>query len=248
MPHSECNKLLPGETLAPGEELISASGRVRLRLQTFPKGRLLVYYCRAGNVEGVSEYQPRGDLTAPLLVMQPDGNLVLYKHGPAIPENGAYHTKTSGRGNFALLGDTGEFVVMSPNHDCLAGVFPPVNPELFQGADVHGPNYITLDNARVAQAGEVPGSPSLPGMLVVNDSNELAGLRVGEKWVPFAPGGEVAVVQTGTLAVRRVSLIADGEGDANPRPTEDTAIKYSMGEAPTRIYLNDEAPTRIYLK
>jgi len=101
-PPEGCGVLLPGESLAPNEKLLSCDGRFQLQMQT--DGNLVL---RVVDYVGLWDSKTYGNSPSGL-VMQDDGNLVVYStEGTAL-----WHIGTHGNpGAYLRLQDDGNLVV-----------------------------------------------------------------------------------------------------------------------------------------
>ena len=98
--------MMPGESMSPGESISSPSGRYQLRLQH--EGNLVLYDTAGPSALWDSRTVGESDRT---LVMQPDGNLVLYEL-PVTPFDALWHSRTYGwPGAFLTVRDDGTVTI-----------------------------------------------------------------------------------------------------------------------------------------
>ena len=98
--------MMPGESMSPGESISSPSGRYQLRLQH--EGNLVLYDTAGPTALWDSRTVGESDRT---LVMQPDGNLVLYEL-PVTPFDALWHSRTYGwPGAFLTVRDDGTVTI-----------------------------------------------------------------------------------------------------------------------------------------
>jgi hypothetical protein len=102
-------RMMPGQKLATGQQLVSGNGKARLTLQS--DGNLVLYRVDNGVALWASNTQ---SWTVTQVLMQYDGNVVAY--GPNLAAGAQWRTATAGnRGASLVLRDDGNLVVLAEN-------------------------------------------------------------------------------------------------------------------------------------
>jgi hypothetical protein len=104
-PQATGSQMRPGETLAPGQQITSPSGRYRFVYQA--DGNLVLYDAAGATWASHTSGKPAG-----VCIMQADGNLVVYAPGP----HALWASRTAGhRGSSLVLQDDGNTVIHAPD-------------------------------------------------------------------------------------------------------------------------------------